>query len=441
MPRRSATITSTVVDLSLAPELTCPSDITLMRGDRICNSDVDDWLNSAEATDNCDGDVEIVNDAPDCGFPYSSTTEVTWTATDDCDNVSECSAEITIQRPSRVDMTTKGSLLVFPKIELRWDDQGNLLQDTFIDISNDYPGWVGVQMYFINGDPPLAATPSERYHFGHNWVDNQIVLTSNQPTYWNALGGDPHGVSPFTILDPSSNQTQQGRPAQDGSGERVLRGMILAWAVDATGSEIRWNHLKGDVVIVNYAKTAAWEYSAWAFGTRCVGNGQHPLDCIEFVDGVCCDAEVIPGQMDLDAFQYDAVFSQLVLDFYASGSAELYDYLPGIAALDTDLTLVPMDIDVRQETPGPVITKAKFDIWSMNEIKFSNTERCITGWDQQLVSLYDPPNSFMRQYLHTDKGKARINGIASTVVCGAYSVDTPSAGPGYEVDNFRRPGR
>ena len=46
----------------------------------------------------------------------------------------------------------------------------------------------------------------------------------------------------------------------------------------------------------------------------------------------------------------------------------------------------------------------------MNETKFSNTERCITGWDQQLVSLYDPPNSFLRQYLHTDKGKARING-------------------------------
>ena len=58
----------------------------------------------------------------------------------------------------------------------------------------------------------------------------------------------------------------QGRPAQDGSGERVLRGMVLAWAVDSMGSEIRWNHLKGDAVIVNYAKTAAWEYSAWAFG-------------------------------------------------------------------------------------------------------------------------------------------------------------------------------
>ena len=73
----------------------------LERGDRICNSDVDDWLDSFTVSDNCDGDVEVTNDAPDCGFPYDSTTEVTWTATDECDNVSECSAEITIQRPAR----------------------------------------------------------------------------------------------------------------------------------------------------------------------------------------------------------------------------------------------------------------------------------------------------------------------------------------------------
>lgn len=424
-----------VVDL-LPPDLTCPPDITLARGDMICNSDVEDWLNSATATDNCDSNVVITHDAPECGFPYSSTTEITWTATDDCENSSECSAEITIKSPARADMTTKGSLLVFPKIELRWDENGNLIQDTFIDITNDYPGWVGVQMYFINGDQPLEETPTERYHFGHNWVNNQIVLTSNHPTYWNASEGDPHGVSPFTILDPSMNQLMQGRPALDGTNDRVLRGMILAWAVNSTGSEIRWNHLKGDAVIVNYDRTAAWEYSAWAFGSRCVGNGQQPYDCIDFVDGVCCDAVVIPGQIDLDAFQYDAAFSQLVLDFYASGSEEQFDYLPGIAALDTDLTLVAMDIDIRQETLGPVTTKAKFDIWNMNETKFSNTERCITGWDQQLVSRYNAPNHFMRQYLQTDKGRARINGIASTVVCGAYSVNTPLLGLSMKLITF-----
>ena len=55
--------------------------------------------------------------------------------------------------------------------------------------------------------------------------------------------------------------------------------MVLAWAVNPVGEEIRWNHLKGDAVIVNYGKHAAWEYGAWAFSTRCLAQGEQPLDC------------------------------------------------------------------------------------------------------------------------------------------------------------------
>ena len=62
----------------------------------------------------------------------------------------------------------------------------------------------------------------------------------------------------------------------------------------------------------------------------------------------------------------------------------------------------------------PVTTKAKFDVWSMNEIKFSGTHRCITGWDQALFSSYDAPNHFLIENLHTDKGKARIDGLLSS---------------------------
>ena len=51
----------------------------------------------------------------------------------------------------------KGSVLIFPKVEIRWDWCGNVIQDTFIDLTNDYPGDVLVQMYFVNGDPPAPA--------------------------------------------------------------------------------------------------------------------------------------------------------------------------------------------------------------------------------------------------------------------------------------------
>ena len=105
--------------------------------------------------------------------------------------------------------TQKGSLLIMSKVEIRWDAQGNLLQDTFIALTNDYMEDVRVQMFFVNGDEPIPAGDQERAHPGWNWVDNEITLTGNEPAYWSALTGNPKGVSPFTILDPG---VLPGRP-------------------------------------------------------------------------------------------------------------------------------------------------------------------------------------------------------------------------------------
>ena len=329
------------------------------------------------------------------------------------------------QGVGRVDITQKGSLLVFPKVEIRWDDQGTLIQDTFIDISNDYPGWVQVQMYFFNGDPPLDATANDRPHLGYNWVDNLITLTSNEPAYWSAATGMPEGVFPFDALDPSGDPTLRGRPTNDRTTERMMRGYILAWAVDSEGNEIRWNHLKGDAMIVNYDLSAAWEYCAYAFQTNVVDHGMPTGTPGKLYLG--CD------ECDSCEPEYDFCYSMLLMDFYASGEPM---YLSGVAEIDTDLTLLPMKIDLRQETNGPYTTKAKFDIWNMNEVKFSNTERCITAWNQELVSNFDPPNSFLRENLQTDKGKARIDGIASAVVCGEESIDVPLLGVVAKIIDF-----
>ena len=59
----------------------------------------------------------------------------------------------------RVSSVEKGSFLIYPKVEIRWDRFGQVIQDTFIDLTNDYPDDVQVQMYFINGDPELVAGP------------------------------------------------------------------------------------------------------------------------------------------------------------------------------------------------------------------------------------------------------------------------------------------
>ena len=133
--------------------------------------------------------------------------------------------------------------------------------------------------------------------------------------------------------------------------------------------------------------------------------------------------EAADGQQGLE-LATRCEFDLLLLDFYASTED-----------LDTDLTLFPLDIDVRQDGDGPTTTKAKFDIWNMNEVKFSGTERCITCWDQALLGNYEAPNHFLADNLQTDKGKARIDGMGSTVC--PDSADTSLLGVAAKVIGFR----
>ncbi|MCP4590027.1 MAG: hypothetical protein GY842_04735, partial [bacterium] len=179
----------------------------------------------------------------------------------------------------RVSASEKGSILIYPKIELRWDSTGNLIQDTFIDLTNDHQDLVEMKGYYVNGDGPLdadpGATPPERAHKGWNSKGFSFDLTGNQPSYWSAATGQPgpdQAVAKFTSLDPGS---PNGRPDPDGSSDRVLRGYLIVWATTDTGEEIRWNHLKGDAVIINYMAGAAWEYTTFAYatGTNNVANG------------------------------------------------------------------------------------------------------------------------------------------------------------------------
>jgi hypothetical protein len=328
----------------------------------------------------------------------------------------------------RVSGTEKGSVLIFSKVEIRWDAAGNVIQDTFVDITNDWIYDVGVQMYFVNGDAALDADPvtGERAHPGWNFVDVKITLTANQPAYWSALTGQPGpggaGVSPFTILDPSGDPLAQGRPAPDGSGDRVLRGFVYAWACNVNGCQVAWDHLKGDALLVNYMNGSAWEYNAWAFqsvGAAGAAPAQNPANF-----GAVC------GEIDLDGAEYVAPYSQLLLDFYAVGSLAFSGGNPlQTVSVDTDLTLHPVDAILTQDG-GPYTTKATFVIWNENETQFTGLHRCITCWDQTLLSQYsDAANHFLAGNLQTDKGKARIDSDASTLCSSNCCIARPAADP------------
>jgi len=322
------------------------------------------------------------------------------------------------QALERASTVERGSLIYFHKVEVKWDAvNGDPIQDTFISITNDEnDGPVDFQMYFINGDAPVFDANGDILEPGWNWTDQTITLTKDQPAWWSALSGRPGPaaggtgpVAPWALtLDPD------GRECPDDPGSRCVRGYIVGWAVNDDGEEMRWNHLKGEGTIVNYRSGYAWEYPTLNFKVVKDGtsNGDPP-------DGT-------PGRLLMDGDEYAVAFDRLVLNFQAAGSRAWGD--PDITEApipiesDTDLTLHPLSIDLNQNTIGPISTKVDVYVTNENEVQMSGNHRCITCWDQTLMSVYHLPptdpasvNTFLRGVLQTDHGTAVIDGVAANV--------------------------
>jgi hypothetical protein len=62
-------------------------------------------------------------------------------------------------------------------------------------------------------------------------------------------------------------------------------------------------------------------------------------------------------------------------------------------------------------------------VWNQYEFKLTGMDRCITCWDQALVSTYGIPNHFLLVNLQTNKGKAQIDGLASQLCNYDYDDD------------------
>ena len=88
-----------ILEDTTAPNITCPQSIVLECGGDANDIIIANWLAAATGNDDC-GNVTVSNDYPsvfalDCGDAGMNT--VTFTATDDCGNVSDCIRIITIE--------------------------------------------------------------------------------------------------------------------------------------------------------------------------------------------------------------------------------------------------------------------------------------------------------------------------------------------------------
>jgi len=336
----------------------------------------------------------------------------------------------------RVSASQKGSVLIFSKIEVKWNDDGDVIQDTFLDISNDAPFDVYVQCYLINGDTELEERCSgepcdydpeegnliQAFEPGWNTADCQFPMTPDEPAYWSAARGANPGEPGCSGLAEELDIDGPGRPdPEQGMMGHVLRAFMICYAQqffpDAPDTndrgaflEVHFNHLKGDAVIVNYDNATAWEYNAWAF--RAIDH-----------DGVGFnDPTGTPAVLNFDGNEYEVSFDTLLLDFYGTGSTALSGGGETVTT-DTDLTVHAVNADLRQDGCGPPLTKVVAEIWNEFETKFSGTRRCVCCWDQTLLSQWVRssaiPNHFKQTALRTDKGKARLEGQQS-IECDDY---------------------
>ena len=82
--------------------------------------------------------------------------------------------------------------------------------------------------------------------------------------------------------------------------------------------------------------------------------------------------------------------------------------------IDHEVVMLGMDLDLRHSSAAiPASTKAEWEIWNANEVKFSGTGRCIRCWDATWLSEYDQPNHFLASTLQTEVAKGRLDTEAS----------------------------
>ena len=287
----------------------------------------------------------------------------------------------------------KGSLLIFPRIDTTSG------RDTIIRISNDYPRDARIRCSWVDAEQTVD--------------EFELHITSAQPIWFRASDGTGAGTYDGAR---AGNYPVRAAPFLE---NRV--GELKCWAVNAAGTtQIAWNHLYGTAMIIDYIANTAYEYNSINFTVR--------------PSGYSLGDEVSPaGDLILSgkAREYDACPKYLLYNFFPHDdvrSIGLDGEASGVIVGRSSLTLVPCDQDLRQDR-SPTCTRAKFDVWNENEVKFTGAYQCIKCWFEGYLQDLGTPQgprggkggrNFTWNGLHTTLGRVRVQGAASTGCRGVF---------------------
>ncbi|ADJ28895.1 hypothetical protein [Nitrosococcus watsonii] len=287
----------------------------------------------------------------------------------------------------RANTSEKGSLLVFPKIDVSGE------RNTIIRLQNDYSDSVSLKCYWKNGTKHFA--------------DFQIKLTKFQPIWLSARDGNgTYQVPPFPT---ATNQRyldkiglsggEHATPSKVSLPENATHtGELQCWAVDSAGaSEIRWNHLVGTATVVDASQGTAYEYNAWGFRCLVGDNGE-----------ACVVADA--GQLDLNGSEYEACPKKLISQFTPAGRE-----MGGFDVQRNELTLASCNQDLTEEQQYH-FSFLKFNVWNEQEVKYTGAYQCIDSWHQGLLDeMQNNGRNFSAASLKSDVARFKVKAMKGSV--------------------------
>lgn len=280
----------------------------------------------------------------------------------------------------------KGSLLIFPLIDIRGEDA----RTTIIDISNDSNLSVYVNCNYVNEKKGR--------------IDFHFTLTAKDTASWDVL---THSGAISPAVFPNNGTFPYGNPD---------RGELICFAVDATdANQVRFNHLSGTATVVYFTDTdanqprQAFKYNAWAFTAESTAVPPPP-------DGTPVGT---PGNIVLSGNgdgTYDACPAYLIANFSPSGAS-----LGGISYLDNNLSVSICKQDLRQDFVLR-FTKLEFEVWNEYETEYSGSFQCtdsvrtldLDRGDQPGVNGIVGPENFSFGVLETANARFQVAGVSST---------------------------
>jgi hypothetical protein len=184
---RTCSFDITVFDLQ-APEIMCPEDVTLECADADNDMLIAAWIDSATATDNCPGEIEIVASVffrnSQCGD--TETILYRFVATDAAGNTSECFANVVIEDTTPPSIDTEAQDII-----IQCDGTNNVA---------DLLAW-------LNNNGGAVATDlcgNVSWSNNYNGLDGDCGLTGAVEVIFTATdecGNSSTSMATFTIID------------------------------------------------------------------------------------------------------------------------------------------------------------------------------------------------------------------------------------------------